>query len=151
MSPHQRVLTAAALTLKSRRIRSARAAAAGSALDHPKPPARLLFPPPQDGQLLAFGTGQPAVTARAAVPFGLAHPLADRGLGQVEVPGDLPDRAVTALAQLDDLGLELGCERPAHPRLSAFRGLHDGHPPRGSTPDGGCPSKRVRPTFRTCG
>src|SRR5215211_4698064 len=32
MSPHQRVLTAAALTAKSRRIRSARAAAAGAAL-----------------------------------------------------------------------------------------------------------------------
>ena len=30
MSPHQRVLAAAAFTLKSRRIRSARAAAAGS-------------------------------------------------------------------------------------------------------------------------
>jgi len=30
MSPHQRVLTAAVLTVKSRRIRSARAAAAGS-------------------------------------------------------------------------------------------------------------------------
>jgi hypothetical protein len=32
MSPHQRVLTAAALTVKSRRIRSARAVAAGSGI-----------------------------------------------------------------------------------------------------------------------
>ena len=69
---------------------------------------------------------------RAGVPFSLAHPLADRGLGQVEVAGDLPDRAVTPLAQLDDLGLELGRERPARPRLLGFHGLHDGHPPRGA-------------------
>src|SRR4029450_207413 len=76
---------------------------------------------------------------------GLAHPLPDRGLGQVKVAGDLPDRAVTVLAQLDDLGLELGRERPARPRLLAFHGLHDGHPLRGDAPDGGCPSKRAKP------
>jgi hypothetical protein len=59
---------------------------------------------------LAFGAGQPAVAPRPGVPLGLAHPLPDRGLGQIEVAGDLPDRAVTALAQLNDLGLELGRE-----------------------------------------
>src|SRR4029450_3624192 len=40
MSPHQRVLTAAALTVKSRRIRSARAVAAGSGGRGPLPRAR---------------------------------------------------------------------------------------------------------------
>src|SRR5215203_6127022 len=107
--------------------------------------AQPLVLPPQGGQLVAFGAGQPAITAAPGIAFGLADPFADRGLGQVEVAGDLPDRAVTALAQLHDLGLELGRERPTHARLLAFHGLHDGHPPRGSTPDVGCPSNRVRP------
>src|SRR5215207_6529261 len=107
--------------------------------------AQPLVLPPQGGQLVAFGAGQPAVAAIAAVPFDLPDPFADRGLGQIEVPRDLPDRAVTALAQLNNLGLELGRERPTRPRLLAFHGLHDGHPPRGSTPDVGCPSNRVRP------
>src|SRR5215203_6016492 len=109
--------------------------------------AQPLILPPQGGQLVAFGAGQPAITAAPGIAFGLADPLADRGLGQVEVAGDLPDRAVTALAQLHDLGLELRRERPTHARLLAFHGLHDGHPPRGSTPDVGCPSNRVRPTY----
>jgi hypothetical protein len=39
------------------------------------------------------------------------HPRSHRRLGQVEVPRDLADRAVAALAQLDDLGLELRGER----------------------------------------
>jgi hypothetical protein len=42
-------------------------------------------------------------------------------LGQIEAPGDLPDQAVTALAQLHDLGLKLGRERPARTRLAAFQ------------------------------
>src|SRR5215204_5089386 len=108
--------------------------------------AQPLVLPPQGGQLVAFGAGQPAVAAIAAVPFDLPDPFADRGLGQIEVAGDLPDRAVTLLAQLNNLGLELGRERPTRPRLLAFHGLHDGHPPRGSTPDVGCPSNRVRPS-----
>src|SRR5215203_2971031 len=108
--------------------------------------AQPLVLPPQGGQLVAFGAGQPAITAAPGIAFGLADPFADRGLGQVEVPDDLPDRAVTALAQLHDLGLELGRERPARTRLLTFHDLHDGHPPRRSTPDRRCPSKRVRPT-----
>src|SRR5512133_2993189 len=102
--------------------------------------------PPQRRQLLALRAGQPAVATRSGVSFGLAHPRSHRGLGQIEVPGDLPDRAVTALAQLHDLGLELGRERPAHTRLAAFHDLHDGHPPRSRTPDRRCPSNRVRPS-----
>src|SRR5215211_5485515 len=107
--------------------------------------AQLPVLPAQRRQLLPLGAGQPAITAAPGIAFGLTHPLPDRGLGQVEVAGDLPDRAVTLLAQLDDLGLELGRERPPRARLFAFHGVHDGHPLRGSTPDGGCPSKRVRP------
>src|SRR5215203_6673786 len=110
--------------------------------------AQPLILPPQGGQLVAFGAGQPAITAAPGIAFGLADPLADGGLGQVEVPGDLPDRAVTPTAQLNDLGLELRCERPARPRLPTLHALHDGHPPRGSTPDVGCPSNRVRPMQR---
>src|SRR5512132_4278180 len=78
--------------------------------------AQPLVLPPQGGQLVAFGAGQPAVAAIAAVSFGLPDPFADRGLGQVKVAGDLPDRAVTLLAQLHNLGLELGRERPTRPR-----------------------------------
>ena len=67
----------------------------------------LVFPA-QGRQLLALGTGQSTVATRPGVPLGLAYPLPDCGLAQIEVAGDLPDRAVTPLAQLDDLGLELG-------------------------------------------
>src|SRR4029453_4536356 len=88
---------------------------------------------------------QPTITVTTGIAFGLADPLADGGLGQVEVPGDLPDRPVAPTAQLHDLGLELRCERPARSRLPTLHALHDGHPPRATTPDIGCPSNRVRP------
>ena len=50
-----------------------------------------------------------------------------RGLGQIEILADLPDRAVPALTQLDDLGLELSRERPPRPRplLSTFSMMMD--------------------------
>ncbi|WP_399127159.1 amidohydrolase family protein [Streptomyces sp. ITFR-6] len=41
----------------------------------------------------------------------------------------MTDRAVTASAQLDDLGLELRRERTTRPRLLLPHALHDGHPP----------------------
>lgn len=50
---------------------------------------------------------EPAVLARARVTSGLLDPLAHRSLGQIEVPGDLANRPVTPLAQLNDPGLEL--------------------------------------------
>src|SRR5918993_2612872 len=59
--------------------------------------------------------------------------------------GDLPDRAVAPTAQLDDLGLELGRERPPRPRLAGFHALHDGHPPRGTTSDVGVRQTRSGP------
>ncbi len=48
---------------------------------------------------------------------------------KIEVLCDLADRAVTALAQLDDLSLELRRERTMRPwRLPTRLALHNGHP-----------------------
>jgi hypothetical protein len=60
---------------------------------------------------------------------------------------DLARRPVTALAQLHDLGLEIRGERTALPGLLPHA-FHDRTSFRGRTPDGGCPSKRVRLTRR---
>ena len=68
-----------------------------------------------------------------------------RGLGQVKVAGDLAHRPVTALAQLNDLGLELRRERAARPGLLPPHALHGRTSFRGRTPDDGCPSKRAKP------
>src|SRR5215472_10058901 len=108
----------------------------------PQPPVL----PPQLRQLLTFLGGQATVADRPGIPPGLLHPFADRGLGQVEVAGDLADRPVPALAQLDDLGLELRGKRAALPGLLAPHALHSRTSFRGQTPDDGCPSKRVRLT-----
>jgi hypothetical protein len=74
----------------------------------PQPPIL----PPQLGQLRALVAGQ-APVAGPGVALGLLHPLAHRGLGQVEVLRDLTHRPVPALAQLNDLRLELSSERTA--------------------------------------
>jgi hypothetical protein len=71
--------------------------------------------PPQRGQFLTFAAGQ--AVPLAGVDLGLLDPVAHRGLGQIEVLGDLTDCAVTASAQLSDLGLELRRERAAKARL----------------------------------
>src|SRR6185437_15393151 len=63
--------------------------------------------------LIPSGRRQPLWWTMRA-PF---RPLPDRRLGQVEVLRDLADRPVTPLAQLHDLGLELGRERTAAPGL----------------------------------
>ena len=49
----------------------------------------------------------------AGVQIGLADPLANRGLGQVQLAGDLADRPAGRADQLDDLGLVLRREEPA--------------------------------------
>jgi hypothetical protein len=49
----------------------------------------------------------------AGVQVSLADPLADRGLGQVQLPGDLADRLAGAADQLDDFSLVLRREEPA--------------------------------------
>jgi hypothetical protein len=51
--------------------------------------------------------------AVAGVQVSLADPLADRGLSQIQLPGDLPDRLAGAADQLDDLSLALRREEPA--------------------------------------
>ena len=51
--------------------------------------------------------------AVAGVQVSLADPLSDRGLGQVQLPGDLADRLAGAADQLDDLSLVLRREEPA--------------------------------------
>ena len=102
----------------------------------------------------AAGPARPA-HPRSARPTGpgmesrLLDPGPHRGLGQVEIPRDLTDRAVTTLTQLDDLSLELRRERPPRPRSLLSHALHDaGHPPGDPrSPDLGCPSKRGRPTL----
>jgi hypothetical protein len=67
------------------------------------------------GRFLALAAGQ-AVSLTVA-DLGLPDPVTHRSLGQIEVLGDLTDRAVTASAQLDDLGLELRRERAAMTRI----------------------------------
>jgi hypothetical protein len=59
----------------------------------------------------------PISVTKLAISSSVLHPLADRGLGQVEVFGDLAGGPVPALAQLDDLRLELSSERSAPPGL----------------------------------
>src|SRR5438128_394151 len=86
----------------------------------------------------------------AVVDVGLLHPSAYRGLGQIEIASDAPDRVARLAHQRNDLGLELLGERPTTAGLLASHRLHhDGHPLRGYTPDRGCPSNQVRPTMGT--
>jgi hypothetical protein len=81
--------------------------------------------------------------------LGLPHSVAHRGLGQIEVLGDLTDRAVTTTAQLDDLGLGLRRERAARTRLLLPRALRDGHRPSGAETLGlRCPPKRIKPSVQ---
>src|SRR5207253_11080029 len=84
--------------------------------------------------------------ARAALSVRLPDPSPHPGLAQVEVRRDLAAGPGPALAQLHDLVLELRCERAAAPGLLPHA-LHDRTSFRGRTPDDGCPSKRVRPSF----
>ena len=58
-------------------------------------------------ELGPLGRNQPAIDAGAGVTFGLLDALPHRGLGQIEVPRNLTDRAITALALLDDLSFEV--------------------------------------------
>jgi hypothetical protein len=52
--------------------------------------------PAQVRQLTRLRSRKPAVLAGARVPLSLLDPLPHGGLGQVEVPRDLPDRPVLA-------------------------------------------------------
>lgn len=79
------------------------------------------------------------------VDLGLVDPRPNCGLGEIEVLGDLSDRAVTTTAQLDDLGLELRRERAT--RLLLPDALHDGRPPGAEASHLGCPSKEIKPSL----
>src|ERR1019366_7915263 len=111
-------------------------------LEPPPAPPQPTVLPPQLRQFLPLTADQAAVLADPGVPFRLLDPFPDRGLGQVEVLGDLTDGPVAVLAQLKDLGLELRGKRTAAPGLLPHA-LHDRTSFRGQTPDDGCPSKRV--------
>jgi hypothetical protein len=67
---------------------------------------------------------QAAVLTGTGITLALLQPLPDRSLGQVEVFRDLTNRPVAALAQLNDLGLELRGEGAAAPGLLPHA-LHD--------------------------
>jgi hypothetical protein len=67
---------------------------------------------PQPAQLLTLAADQP-VGAPASIKIGTLDPLADRGLGQAQLLGDLSGRLARAADQLDDLGLVLRREEPA--------------------------------------
>jgi hypothetical protein len=54
-----------------------------------------------------------SIGAVASVQVSLADPLADRGLGQVQLSGDLAHRLAGAADQLDDLSLVLRRKEPA--------------------------------------
>jgi len=103
--------------------------------------------PAQLGRLRPLVGGQP-VRAATRIELGMLDPRPHRRPGQIEILRDLPNAAVTTLTRLDDLGLELGRQRPPRPRSLPTHALHEaGHPPADPTsPDLGCPSKRVRPT-----
>jgi len=50
------------------------------------------------------------------VESGLLDQPPHRSLDQVEILADLPNRPITTMTQLNDLGLELRRERPTRPR-----------------------------------
>jgi hypothetical protein len=66
----------------------------------------------QPAQLITLGSGE-AVGAPAGVEVGALDPLADRGLGQVQLSGDLADRLAGGADQLDDFSLVLRREEPS--------------------------------------
>ncbi len=89
--------------------------------------------PPQRGKLVTFRGGQPVRTG-TGVDVGLPNPVANRGLGQIEVSGYLADRPVPTPADLDDLRLELRPERPTRPTWLVAHAFHDEYPPVGPQP-----------------
>jgi hypothetical protein len=84
---------------------------------------------------------------RRRVDVGLANPFPDGDLGQVQVPGDLADRAVTPSAQLDDSSLEaLNSGVKARRGRNCLFSMAASSP--GQDPSWGCPSKWVKPIAR---
>src|SRR6266498_1146060 len=98
-------------------------------------------PPPGSPQRGKSGArfGPATIDASPSVPPGLLDLLPPCGLGQVEVPRNPAHRPVPALAQLNELGLELRRERGARPGFVPPHALHGRTSFLGRTPDGGCP------------
>jgi len=93
----------------------------------------------QLSQLVALGGGE-AVRTAAGVQVGLADPGPDRGLGQIQLAGDLADHLAGRADQLDDFSVVLGREEPS--------GRDIGLPSRGQGPHLGCPPDRVNSTYK---
>ena len=74
--------------------------------------AQIPILPAQAAQLVALDAGEAMATA-TWVQIGLANPLTNSGLGQVQLPGDLADRLAAAADQLDDFSLVLRREEPS--------------------------------------
>src|SRR5438477_1793312 len=81
----------------------------------------ILFAEP--AELLSLSGREPVVTA--GVDVGLAHPVPNRGLGQVHLSGDGAHRLAAAADELDHLGLELCGEAPTRSPLLRSTGHQD--------------------------
>ena len=80
----------------------------------------------EPGELGPLVAGEGAGRSLAGVDVGAVDPLAQGGLGQVEVLGDLGDVAVADAAEADGLSLEGGRERAAGPLPDGLCGLVHG-------------------------
>ena len=64
---------------------------------------------------------------------GALHPVTQRGLGEIQVPGHLADRAITELAEPYRISIDFRAEGPprassiplGHRTLRALRGVHE--------------------------
>jgi hypothetical protein len=84
-------------------------------------------PDPLHGELGTLVAREGTGRTLACIDVGAVDPLAQGGLGQVEVLGDLGDAAVADPAQADGLRLEGGRERAAGPLpLDGLSGLVHG-------------------------
>jgi hypothetical protein len=101
--------------------------------------AQLPILPAQAAQLLTLDAGEAIATA-TCVQIGLANPLPNRGLGQVQLPGDLADRLAGVRISSTTSALYSGGKNR--------RGRGIGLPSRGQSPHPGCPPSRVNSTAR---
>ena len=85
-------------------------------------------------QLITLDAGEAIATA-TCVQIGLANPLPNSGLGQVQLPGDLADRLAGVRISSTTSALYSGGKNR--------RGRGIGLPSRGQSPHLGCPPSRV--------
>ena len=96
--------------------------------------AQIPILPAQAAQLITLDAGEAIATA-TGVQIGLANPLPNRGLGQVQLPGDLADRLAGVRISSTTSALYSGGKNR--------RGRGIGLPSRGQSPHLGCPPSRV--------